>query len=680
MENNKIYKHYNNDWKKIVENIRDSKNQHLILELLYSELKYDNEYKNLIINKDWKNICLNLKDIIEKLSLTSQTKLLVILVYLSNFSIPNLETFEFFFKGLKKGKRVGYNSGYKEAIEGKENKYLLAQKKKEEKINNKKPISPFETLTNKRIQDWILGDYNSIKESIDDCQYTSQTEAYLHLIKGENVFLTGPAGSGKSFVINQYANMLMAINEKLKIVKTSTTGISATNIGGKTIHSFLCCEPKDYNLPYDEVKEKYLEMFPSRWKIGDKKLKEADVIIIDEISMMSEAFFNFFVNRYEDVKSKAQVIVCGDFSQLPPVAKKEDVLKYGEEISKFSFDSEGWQKLKLKVCYLDKLYRTKDRKLSYILNEISLGRGNNEEVKNLLKSLPQTKNKFKKGSALIVPYNINVEKINKEEQEKNKNELNTYIPKLRPDLITDNNIKDEDKETNCKKIMIRDKCPNEISIKEDDTIMITSNLYSRDLWPDESGENILVLANGTIGTMIYDTNNEYPFGIKLKDGKIFNIPPKLITDGYYTKNEIVSENNNSTYEIIYTCTAAYEILPMKLAYAITIHKSQGQSFSDVTCDLTSSFMKGLGYVALSRATDFSGITLLNQYDKTFPFNSLSLEIDPQSLDVKKKTQSQALENRKNSELILDVVFNSPLSYIEQLGKRRKRRNVKKKKQ
>lgn len=228
--------------------------------------------------------------------------------------------------------------------------------------------------------------------------------------------------------------------------------------------------------------------------------------------------------------------------------------------------------------------------------------------------------------------------------------------------------------------MIRDKCPNEISIKEDDTIMITSNLYSRDLWPDESGENILVLANGTIGTMIYDTNNEYPFGIKLKDGKIFNIPPKLITDGYYTKNEIVSENNNSTYEIIYTCTAAYEILPMKLAYAITIHKSQGQSFSDVTCDLTSSFMKGLGYVALSRATDFSGITLLNQYDKTFPFNSLSLEIDPQSLDVKKKTQSQALENRKNSELILDVVFNSPLSYIEQLGKRRKRRNVKKKKQ
>ena len=73
-------------------------------------------------------------------------------------------------------------------------------------------------------------------------------------------------------------------------------------------------------------------------------------------------------------------------------------------------------------------------------------------------------------------------------------------------------------------------------------------------------------------------------------------------------------------------------------------------------------------------------TLLNQYDKTFPFNSLSLEIDPQSLDVKKKTQSQALENRRNSELILDVVFNSPLSYIEQLGKRRKRRNVKKKKQ
>ena len=100
-------------------------------------------------------------------------------------------------------------------------------------------------------------------------------------------------------------------------------------------------------------------------------------------------------------------------------------------------------------------------------------------------------------------------------------------------------------------------------------------------------------------------NNEYPFGIKLKDGKIFNIPPKLITDGYYTKNEIVSENNNSTYEIIYTCTAAYEILPMKLAYAITIHKSQGSEFDTVIMVIPPGvpklLTKNLLYTGISRA-------------------------------------------------------------------------------
>lgn len=641
---NLVFKFFNGDWKKIALLIKESKNQQLLLELIKKDYT-EGKFLNSIQQKNWKDICINLEEILNSVSLENQKKILALLLAQDLFFM-NWSSFDFFYSGYQVGFSNGYNSGYQDSEDKKENKI---EKKKKDLV----PIRITEKLTNERIQNWIIGNYDSLEEAQADCKYTSQTEAYLNLIAGRNVFLTGPAGSGKSFVIDQYANMLTALDPNIDIIRTSTTGVSATNINGITIHSFLGCHFKDYNRPYNDVKEEYSIHSKERWRRGDKKLKNADVVIIDEISMMSKSFFNFFTERYKDVKSKAQIIVCGDFSQLPPVATQEDIKEFGNEISEFCFDSEGWKELELKVCYLDKLYRTKDKRLAFILNEISLGRGNTSEVISELKKLPQTQSEYNKGSALLLSSNVNVDKINQEQQDKNLNEINIYNPTIREDLVT-LNIDKEEKIKRCEEFMIKNKHDSPLILKEDDTIMITSNLYERDLYEESEG-NSLVLANGTIGTFVYDPNHEYKFGIKLKNKSVFFIPPKIASISYMTYDEQMLPKS--------VTEAAYEYIPMKLAYAITIHKSQGQSFSDVTCDLTSTFMKGLGYVALSRAQSYDGITLLNKYKKAIPFNEKALSIGEQSLDVKVKTQEQALKNRKSSSIILQEVLKDPIHYM-----------------
>ena len=688
---NKIYNYFDNNSQLVLTKLRNSPNKKLIRDFINSEISL----------KDSDNIENNFKKYTDKLTKETQSKILMTLVYLKDYKINDIKTFEVYHKGLRKGKRVGYKSGYSDAKSNKPNKYRTdkslkeatkladelfssteentdtVKEKKEAKttIQKKVPTEIPQQLSKKNIKSLLLGSYNTLEEAENDCNYTSQTRAYINLLQGKNTFLTGPAGSGKSFVINRYTTMLERQHRDIQIARTSTTGISATNINGRTIHSFLGINFVDFNYDYYEVKKRYQKLPNDRKRLlgGLKRIRESNIIIIDEVSMMSEQFFNFFADMYKDSKSKAQIIVCGDFSQLPPVAPKEKIEEFGESAGNFCFESRGWKSFNFSICYLDKIFRAKDKKLSHILDEISLGRGVSKDVVASLLDLPQTKDKFLKGSALLLSTNADTDKINKREQDKNKNKLYTYTPLTRPDLVNEPDFTEEQKVEACQHYMTKDKKEKPVSLKQGDTVMVTSNLYATDFYnidnDIDSDENPLILANGTIATFIVDEHNKgIPiFGVCYNDEEYY-IKPKLFSDEYMV--EILPEKDEyDEDEIEYEriVRAAYQTIPLKLAYAITIHKSQGQSFSNVTCDLTKSFMAGLGYVALSRARDFKGITLLNENGLKYPFNKKSLEINPESLVIKKKTQALAKQQRENTSMEeLKDVLNSPFAYMNKL--------------
>ena len=179
---------------------------------------------------------------------------------------------------------------------------------------------------------------------------------------GSNVFLTGSAGAGKTYVLNQYIKYLKA--RKIPVSITASTGIAATHLQGTTIHAWSGIGIKDSlstrNLR--ELKEK---------KYLKKNIEKSKVLIIDEISMLHKKQFDLvnevlrFFRETEDAFGGIQLVLCGDFFQLPPIGNASEINK-----DKFCFMSRAWLDAKLTVCYLTEQFRHTDSKLNGILNEI----------------------------------------------------------------------------------------------------------------------------------------------------------------------------------------------------------------------------------------------------------------------------------------------------------------------
>ena len=188
-------------------------------------------------------------------------------------------------------------------------------------------------------------------------------ETALKLLKaGENVFLTGSAGAGKTYTLNQYINYLKA--RKVPVAVTASTGIAATHMNGMTIHTWAGIGIKDH-LSDDDLKRmkerKYLK----------EHLENAQVLIIDEISMLHAKQLNLvnqvlkYFKESDEAFGGIQVIVAGDFFQLPPVGKNDE-----RNRDKFCFMSDAWVEAKFRVCYLTEQHRQDDEILNQILNAI----------------------------------------------------------------------------------------------------------------------------------------------------------------------------------------------------------------------------------------------------------------------------------------------------------------------
>lgn len=421
-----------------------------------------------------------------------------------------------------------------------------------------------------------------------------QSDALKILKTGANIFFTGAPGAGKTYVLNQYIEYLK--EHDINPAVTASTGIAATHIGGVTIHSWSGVGVKQ-NLTDWDVDE--IESKKYLWS----RYEKTKVLIIDEISMLSADILNSVNKVCKAFKRNnlpfggMQVVLVGDFFQLPPITDK------GQEV-KFAFESTAWKELNPLILYLTEQHRQEDDALLSILDRIR--RGDVEEEFEELRDRLEAEFEDLVSHTKLYTHNADVDNINA-----------SHLEKLDSDeYYFEMNSKGKANHVE----RLKESClsPENLCLKIGAVVMCTKNNF-------EAG-----YVNGTLGEIIdFDKDTGYPI-IVTNHGKEIIIEP-------------TSWNIEDGDKII----ASISQIPLRLAWAITVHKSQGMSLDAAEIDLSKAFEYGQGYVALSRVRTLDGLKLLG-------FNPSALMVHPKILEVDKKFRQksdQILEylNKKTDE-------------------------------
>ena len=401
-----------------------------------------------------------------------------------------------------------------------------------------------------------------------------QKEALEILKMGHNVFLTGSAGSGKTFLLNQYIDYLR--KKKVNIGITASTGIAATHMNGVTVHSWSGMGIKD------KLTNKDIQKLLKRKRLKSN-FEKTKVLVIDEISMLHhfqldlvDRICKAFRQNYEPFGGM-QVILCGDFFQLPPVSKENNKVCFVSE-------SDIWPDMNLKVCYLDEQHRHSDSELTKVLNDIRADNVGEYTLEPLRKRYKNGNINFSNLTKLYT-HNIDVDTINNRELEKLEGESSVYTMTSRGNRKLVETLK-----KNCL-------APEELVLKKGALVMFVKNNFEEEY------------VNGTLGIVV-DFNDEGLPVVKTARGR-------TIHANY--KSWMFEEDGKAIAEI--------SQIPLRLAWAITVHKSQGMTLDAAEIDLSKSFVEGMGYVALSRVRSLSGLKLMGLNDMALRINKEVLELD-----------------------------------------------------
>lgn len=415
----------------------------------------------------------------------------------------------------------------------------------------------------------------------------TQDQALKILKTGANVFLTGEPGSGKTYTINQYVSYLREHGVAAAI--TASTGIAATHIGGMTVHSWSGIGIKDSLDKYE------LDRVANN-KYVFNRIDRAKVLIIDEVSMLSADTLSMVDAVCREVKRNTlpfgglQVILVGDFFQLPPVQKTP---------ARFAYESQSWKHLNPIVCYLTEQHRQEDQDFLSLLCAIRADRFNlsGEHLPHLERRIISPGSKLENIPKLF-SHNLDVDRVNEEHLNKlpGKPEVFVMEERGRPKLVD-----------GLKKSCLS---PEKLVLKPKAAVMFTKNNQREGF------------VNGTLGVVEgFDPNTDYPI-VKTRDG-----------------NRIWVEPMDWTIEDDGRVLAKISQLPLRLAWAITVHKSQGMSLDAAVMDLRAVFEFGQGYVALSRVRSLAGLHLLGWNERTFQVHPQVLEADAGFRDQSRQAET-----------------------------------------
>lgn len=439
-----------------------------------------------------------------------------------------------------------------------------------------------------------------------------QRRALLHIKRGKNVFLSGGAGTGKSMVIQLAIDELQSLGKSVLVC--APTGIAALNVGGITIHRAFGFPAGICITDGGEKNNRPMSIMTRTTAL----VRGADTIIIDEISMVRMDLFDAVIASLTKIERKSnkkiQLVVVGDFYQLPPVLKNRtgEKLRLQEYYKKsirsgYAFEGLYWDKYKFYPIILDEIIRQKDVAFSKTLD---LARVGNPTCITFLNNA-------------CVDLDENPEEINralhlyahtKDVDQRNRTALNTlpgcaceYRTIIEP--LEGRRLEDIDP------LILKD-IPNTLLLKEGARVIITANGYYGGKVAEEisssyqhkaNSESPLV-NNGTFGT-VYDIvpnasgfDMTHPVTVFLDNGRRIFLNPTTYPVYDYAIDPL-------TKKTIRIQVASYTQLPLQLAYAMTIHRAQGQTFDSIILDPTS-FAPGQLYVGLSRTKTVKGLHLL----------------------------------------------------------------------